>query len=377
MIIDADTHLIEPPDIFTSRLARKYHEQCPHIQEHTEKESAEFRNYTANCIGDNPAESLYGPVERAKVMDRHGINAAATFPTLGLTGPEVYREIPGADSEVQLAVVSAYNDWILSWNEAAPGRFICLAVLPYWDRDGAIREIERCAERGAKGIVMSGYPQNHGCPLLPDPYGNDVWAAAQANEMCVSLHASGGGFENRDERTQLLGTGLWGVWIQGNEYLNNAKSAVDIICSGVLHRYPKLRFSFIECGIGWVPFVLESLDSYWPVFEPWKDNPAVSRDVLPSEVFNRQCFVETMFERYHDNHPYGNTMFGTDYPHPKCLIDDKIPDLIDNRLAGLSTEQRDAVLSKNAIRCWNLKPEDIISDDQMATAAKTKVGVHE
>ena len=132
MIIDADTHLIEPPDIFTSRLARKYHEQCPHIQEHTEKESAEFRNYTANCIGDNPAESLYDPVERAKVMDRHGINAAATFPTLGLTGREVYREIPGADSEVQLAVVSAHNDWILSWNEAAPGRFICLAVLPYW-----------------------------------------------------------------------------------------------------------------------------------------------------------------------------------------------------------------------------------------------------
>ena len=84
MIIDADTHLIEPPDIFTSRLARKYHEQCPHIQEHTEKESAEFRNYTANCIGDNPAESLYDPVERAKVMDRHGINAAATYPTLGL-----------------------------------------------------------------------------------------------------------------------------------------------------------------------------------------------------------------------------------------------------------------------------------------------------
>jgi uncharacterized protein len=364
MIIDADVHLVEPPDIFTERLPAKYHKMCPDIQAHTEKESSEVRRWLADTIGDNSVASLWDPVERAKVMTRYGINAAATFPTLGLTGPEVYQEIPGADIEVQLAVVSAYNDWVLSWNEAAPGRFISLVVLPYWDLKGAVRELERCAELGAKGVVMSGYPQNHGCPLLADPHWNDLWKAAEANHQTVAFHASSGGIDRQEERTKLLGFELWGVYMQGYDTLANAISAVDIICSGVLHRHPRLNFAFIECGIGWAPFALEALDSYWPIFQPWKTNPVVSPDVLPSDIFKRQCFATTMFERYNPTHLYGNAMFETDYPHPKCLIDDKIPEMV-SRLEGLTQDQLDTVLWKNAMRCWNLKPEDIISDEKM------------
>jgi predicted TIM-barrel fold metal-dependent hydrolase len=310
---------------------------------------------------------MYDPVARAKVMTRYGINAAATFPNLGLTGPEIYQEIPGADIEVQLAVVSAYNDWVLSWNERAPGRFISLVVIPYWDLKGAIRELERCAELGAKGVVMTGYPQNHGCPILPDPYWNDLWKAAEANQQTVAFHASNGGIEQLEERTDLQGFGLWGVYMQAYDMLAAAISAVDIITSGVLHRHPRLNFAFIECGIGWVPFVLEAMDSYWPVFEPWKTNPVVSPDVLPSDVFKRQCFHTTMFERYTPAHPYGNAMFETDYPHPKCLIDDKIPEFM-GRLSVMPQDEFAAVLSTNAMRCWNLEPKDIISDDEMAAA---------
>jgi predicted TIM-barrel fold metal-dependent hydrolase len=369
MIIDADIHLIEPPDIFVDRLPAKYHKMAPDIQAHTEKQSSQTREWLAGGIGDNPVESLFDPVERAKVMSRYGINAGATFPNLALTGPEIYQQIPGADIGVQLAVVSAYNDWVLSWNERAPGRFISLVVLPYWDVKGAVRELERCAGLGSKGVVMSGYPQNHGCPLLADPHWNDLWRAAEANQQTVAFHASSGGIELQDQRTDLLGWGLWAVFTQGNEYLKNAISAVDIVTSGVLHRHPQLNFMFAECGIGWVPFVLEAMDAYWPVFEPWKTNPAVTPDLLPSDVFKRQCFASTMFERYNPSHPYQNAMFESDYPHPKCLIDNKIPEFL-NRLTGMSQDELDAVLRKNAMRCWNLKPDDVISDEQMPTAAK-------
>jgi predicted TIM-barrel fold metal-dependent hydrolase len=367
VLIDADIHLIEPPDVFVDRLPQKYHKLVPDIQAHTEINSARTREWLAAGIGDNPPESMFDPVERAKVMTRYGINAAATFPNLGLTGPDVYQEIPGADLEVQLAVVSAYNDWVLSWNEAAPGRFISLIVLPYWDLKGAIKELERCAELGAKGVVMSGYPQNHGSPILPDPYWDDLWKAAEANQQTVAFHASNGGIEMLEERTSLLGFGLWAVYMQGNEYLKNAISAVDIMTSGVLHRFPRLNFSFAECGIGWVPFVLEALDSYWPVFEPWKTNPTVSQDLLPSDVFKRQCFATTQFERYNSSHVYSNTMFETDYPHPKCLIDDAIPEFF-THLEGISQEDLEGVRYKNAMRCWNLTADDIISDEQMASA---------
>lgn len=367
MFIDADVHLIEPPDIFTSRLPRKYLELCPEIQTRTEEQAGQFRNWTAKCIGDNPAESLTDPVARAKVMTRYGINASATFPSLGLTGPEIYREIPGATIEVQLAVVRAYNDWVLSWNETAPGRFISLIVLPYWDVEGAIRELERCAALGSKGVVMTGYPQNHGCPILPDPHWNDLWAAAEANLQTISFHASNGGIERREERTEFMGFGLWGVFMQGSDALTNAHSAVEILCSGVLHRHPRLNFHFAECGIGWVPFVLEALDAYWPVFEPWQTNPSVTKDLLPSDVFKRQCFATAMFEKFNSSHLYSNALFETDYPHPKCLIDDQITETID-RLGGISQDDLDGVLWKNALRCWNLKPDDIISDEDMAAS---------
>jgi hypothetical protein len=77
-----------------------------------------------------------------------------------------------------------------------------------------------------------------------------------------------------------------------------------------------------------------------------------------------------MFERYNPTHLYSNAMFETDYPHPKCLIDGKIPEFMD-RLTGMPQDQLDAVLGKNAMRCWNLKREDIISDEKMLAAART------
>ena len=349
MFIDGDVHLIEPPDIFTERLPRKYHEQAPLIQAHTEEQAGQFRDWTAKTIGDNPVESLYDPVARAKVMTRYGINAAATFPSLGLTGPEIYQEIPGATIEVQLAVVRAYNDWMLSWNQAAPGRFVSLIVLPYWDLDGAIKELERCAALGSKGFAMTGYPQNHGCPLLPDPHWNDLWAAAEANLQTVSFHASSGGIEQREERTDLMGFGLWGVFMQASDQCSNAISAVDILCSGVLHRHPKLNFHFAECGIGWVPFILEALDTYWPVFEPWKTNSSLTKDLLPSDVFKRQCYATDMYEHFNPSHLYSNALFETDYPHPKCLIDDSLTEAID-RLAG-SLTRRSSTVSCGRTRC--------------------------
>src|SRR5262249_2000547 len=159
------------------------------------------------------------------------------------------------------------NDWILSWPEQEPGRFIPLAVIPYWDLEGSIREIERCAELGAKGIVMTGKPQAHGCPILADRSWDDLWAAAQSNEQCVSFHIGPGGGNGEDmdihKRMEILGPGQVSNFFNAYLFLDNAKSAVDLLCSQVLERYPELMFSIVETGIGWAPFVLEALDEYY------------------------------------------------------------------------------------------------------------------
>jgi hypothetical protein len=93
---------------------------------------------------DEMHPSAHDPHERVKIMDSFGIAAATTYPWVGLTTPDVYRQIPGASLEFQMKVISAYNDWILSWADDEPGRFIPLACIPYWDtvcgsRDRAMR----------------------------------------------------------------------------------------------------------------------------------------------------------------------------------------------------------------------------------------------
>ena len=68
------------------------------------------------------------------------------------------RSIPGATIDFQFDVIAAFNDFVLSWAQREPGRFIPLAVVPYWDVDKCVKEIERCADLGHKGFVMSGTP---------------------------------------------------------------------------------------------------------------------------------------------------------------------------------------------------------------------------
>jgi hypothetical protein len=116
--------------------------------------------------------------------------------------------------------------------------------------------------------------------------------------------------------------------------------------------------------MGWVPFVLESLDEYFLRYKPWVSRPDRWTDELPSEVFKRQIFVNTWFEGYRPGYPYANAMFETDYPHPKCLLGSEITDAI-GKLSSLEPELLEDVLWRNAMRCFRLQPGDVVSDEEI------------
>lgn len=387
MIIDSDAHVVEARDLFEDRLPRKYDEWIPRVRYRADlKQDWWF-------VGDTPIQSAVGsvavadadeertsdyripkryddqhpsswdPTERVKVMDRHEIRMATTYPWLGLTGPDVYRAIPGVDDRFQMLVVSAYNDWIRSWAEAQPGRFITVANIPYWNIDRAVEEIQRCASIGMNGLVMSGKPQNHGCPYLADPHWDPLWAAASDARMSISFHAAGGGdlLESANpRRRELLGWSALTVAVVGVEFFQNAIAAIDLLMSGVLQRFPNLNFAIVESGCGWVPFVLETLDEHYFRYKPWEENPSFSSDEPPSEVFRRQMFVNTWYERVQPHYPIDNIMFETDFPHPTALFGDEVEQAIKTGLASLSNEDREKILWKNAARCFNLSAHGLI-----------------
>ena len=43
-------------------------------------------------------------------------------------------------------------------------------------------------------------------------------------------------------------------------FIGNARIVVNIICSGMLERFPELKIVSVESGAGWIPFILEALD---------------------------------------------------------------------------------------------------------------------
>ena len=61
---------------------------------------------------------------------------------------------------------------------------------------------------------------------------------------------------------------------------------MDLICGGVLERYPRLRMAFLEAGGLWVPYWLARLDELYGKIA----HLVPKLKMKPSEYFRRQYF---------------------------------------------------------------------------------------
>lgn len=132
-------------------------------------------------------------------------------------------------------------------------------------------------------------------------------------------------------------------------FLENAGVMGNIVFSGLLDRYPKLKFVSVESGLGWVPFAMETWD-----YQLTQSSFDLQRK--PSEYVRDNVHTSFWYERENlcrDIKRVGvdNVMFETDFPHPGGLwpIDD-----VAGAFAGLEEAEIAKVLSGNAIRVYNL-----------------------
>jgi len=146
-------------------------------------------------------------------------------------------------------------------------------------------------------------------------------------------------------------------------FLDNANACSKLLMSGVLPRYPDMKFAIVESGASWVPFLLESLDVHFLRYRPWENRPELKADELPSEAFRRQVFVNTWYENLRPDDlallPIDNIMFETDYPHPTCLFGDEVQHSLTTKLSRLNDEDREKVAYRNAMRCFNITDHEI------------------
>ncbi len=383
-IIDCDTHISEPPDLFSSRLPAKWHSKAPHVVRN-ETNGLELWAIGEQGKGSIPIghtavagwkapfpsapsgfaeipKAAHDPHARLEYMDSLRIWAMALYPNVSGFGSQAFLEL--REPELMLACVRAYNDFLTDWCAPARERFIPISAMPFWDVEASVREIERCAKAGHKGVLFTGAPQDHGMPALASPHWNPLWECAQAHDLPISFHIGSGEFTSSDwtpERLALYGPGGINAQTSIGLFLENGRQIVDLLFSGVLPRYPDLKFVSVESGIGFIPFLLEASDYTFDYGQVRAHRPEFK--LKPSEYFARQVHGCYWFEEYAPRHmldtlPVDNILFETDYPHPVCLYGD-VREKIEAGLSDAPPALRRKLLFDNAARLYKVEQPPI------------------
>ena len=381
-VIDCDTHVIEPYDLWTSRVSTaKYGDKVPHIRVDERGVDMWYSGDTALHPGAQAAAAgwsdsapylpasidlvdprIWQPEGRLDVMDEYGIHAQVLYPNVAGFGAGRYVDF--GDMELALLLLQAYNDFLTDFASVAPGRYIPAMAVPFWDIDASIKEMERCVEQGHRGIIFSQQPEYFGEPKLSDPHWDRLWAAAQEMQMPVNFHIGSGDQSNMELLHEGAGVATNFASFPVTFFTGNARTIASLVGGGVCHRFPDLKFVSVESGVGWIPFAVQALDWMWKECRVTREHPEY--DLLPSEYFQRQIYGCFWFE-------YGpslqnaieilgpnNILYETDFPHPTSMspgpVSTALParEFISQHLADLPEDVLRRILHDNAAELYHL-----------------------
>lgn len=337
-VIDTDTHVTEPPDLWTSRVPRKLVDEVPHLEVHPETGHHHWRIagdwkmavgfYAVAGWREHPPSTpneleevdpgAWKPADRLDRMDEYGIFAQVLYPNLiGFESTSFMKLGP----ELSLLCTQAYNDFISDFAAEDPRRLIPITMVPFWDVEQSVAEMQRCAAKGHRGVLFANKYEMVGLPSFVDPHWDRIYAAAQDLDLSINFHV---GFSSSMDgaakgMTAMLSRFDAPAAAKGTALglMSNADSIATIVTSGLCERFPRLKFVSVESGFGFITYLMESLDWHWKGYGAHIKSP-----MLPSEYFRRQCYGSFWFEKQTlpllESFP-DNFMFETDYPHPTSM----------------------------------------------------------
>jgi predicted TIM-barrel fold metal-dependent hydrolase len=331
-IIDADAHVQEPPDLWTSRAPRGALERVPRVRETADGDVWEFDGgkrtqalgLTA-CAGLSFPQyrpsglryaeirpGMYEPGARLRDLDADGIFAQVLYPSVTLAGARTYSD----DRELQRFCARAYNEWLAEFCAAGRGRLIGQIVVPTTGISDAVDELKFGIEHGHRGAILSRMPSG-GFDLQPED--DAFFGLAQEARIPVAVHI--GSFLRENPGSSWPG-------IEERRYLASAGSskagahtlpvASEFIFSGIFDRFPRLDLVLVESNIGWIPTLLEQVDDMFLRYR-WYTKAVEWMPRMPSDVFHQHVWatfmVDTVGLELRHRLNLDHVMWSTDYPH--------------------------------------------------------------
>jgi uncharacterized protein len=373
--ISADCHIDLPmlaPDLFTSNASAALKERMPFVTDGPDgpfwtcKNGGSFgllngvgpagqklvpgQNYRVDVMA---ATGLYedgargqrrptDPVLRAKDMDRDGVQAEVIF---GILGAATRLNDPVAANEM----FRIYNDWLVDFCKHDPARFIGLACLPYGDIDAAVKEIHRVAKLGLRGVELS-------CSWDMEPMWHPMWEPLWKTIHEVNLPLHFHTFpavppSQLDKATGRSRRAAFFTVVSGFQ-MNLVNILAAVIGAAVLERYPNVRISFGESGIGWIPYALDRMDFEWE--DRFRD---LGLTMKPSDYWRRQCKGTFQFDRIGtkliEEMGVETLMWGSDYPHADGVWPESSK-YIEEQFGHLPAEDTHKITCENAGKFYGL-----------------------
>ena len=168
--IDTDTHVTEPPDVWTARVSKKWGDAVPHVRRVDGRDVWFIRDQTAGAPGfttqagfegsypearktyEEIPRSSYDARARLEHMDAEKIWAQVLYPNVGGFGSGGFLRL--REPELMLECVRAYNDFLVEWCSADLRRLIPVAAMPFWDVKAAVADGRLPPERLANYLRL-------------------------------------------------------------------------------------------------------------------------------------------------------------------------------------------------------------------------------
>ena len=375
LVISADSHMMEPANLWVDRLDEKFRDKAPRVIKGEGKAGYIFvapdlppfpvaGGFAAGRSGEELKEFMkrgqqdgyitarpsgWDPVERIKDQEIDGVHAEVLYTTLGMTLFGLH------DADLQRASFRAYNDWIAEFCSYNRKRLIGIALISLEDIGEAVKELERAAKIGLRGAMIWGAPPREK-PYTSHEY-DPFWAAAQELQMPLSLHViTGKKPPKSEEERKKVRAARDQSFVRG--YMNLIhevqRSLTDIIFSGVMMRFPKIKIVSAENDSGWIAHYMYRMDHAFDKFGALMSDPL---DMKPSEYVRRNLWatfqddpIGPMLFRF-----FGadNFMWASDFPHTDSTWPNSLK-VIKQDFEGVPEDITRKIICDNAVKLYNI-----------------------
>jgi predicted TIM-barrel fold metal-dependent hydrolase len=355
--VSADSHVVEPPNLWPDYIEPAFRERAPHIAHQPDGDVyvcegvnllpiALFAAFGKPTVGlhtkvrfeEYIPPGAYQPHARVADMATDGLEAEVLYPTVAL------RMFALPDGSFRRAIFRAYNRWLADFCGAAPDQLKGIGMVDTEDISDAVAELERLRKIGLAGAMISVDPDGD---TYFRPEFDRFWAKATELDLPVSLHVN---TQRADADLRSRLSKQLHFYVQSTLH--------ELIASGVLMRHPSLRIVSAENGAGWAPFLLMNMDfsferfrraGYWPGL--------ADSELRPSDYFRRQVTLTFMEDavalRNRDLIGVDRLAWASDYPHREGTFPHS-REVLAEMLKDVPPEECAPILAGNAARLYGI-----------------------